>query len=62
MRPKKVEAYRTTKLNLEIRVYEAELRKLLKLPVRKGTIESAIFQNGRLTVIFSSVRNKYFTI
>jgi len=59
---KTVEAYRTEITNLEIRVYDSELRKLFKLPVRKGKIESAEFSNGRLEIKFVNVKGNQFNI
>lgn len=61
-RAKKLDVYRTVNANTKIRIYEPELRKLFKLPARKGQITGAEFSNGRLNVTFLNITGGSFNI
>lgn len=59
---KKVEGYRTATTTIELRLYEDELRKLFKLPLRKGKFTGATFNNNQLEINFVTANHKYIYI
>ena len=52
----------TTTERREFRLYDSDLRQLLRLPVRRGEIKNVTWVDGRLSVVFEKISNKKFTI
>jgi hypothetical protein len=48
----------TTITTTHIHIYDDKLRKLLRLPVRKGEIKEVLWQGGRLSIKFEKTNCK----